>query len=91
MPTLRLPASSAAALAAARARGWRLGVVTNGRPDVQARKAEALRAHRTQHLSINRIFFSQPDVDRLLSMELFRQAWGPALAGRPEADLLAGL
>jgi N-acetylglucosamine malate deacetylase 2 len=55
------------------------------------RKAEALGAHRTQHLSINRIFFSQPDADRLLSMELFRQAWGPALAERPCPDLLAGL
>lgn len=42
VPTLRLPASSTAALAAARARGWRLGVLTNGLPDVQARKAAAL-------------------------------------------------
>jgi len=42
VPTLRLPASSAEALAAARARGWRLGVLTNGIPAVQARKAEAL-------------------------------------------------
>jgi putative hydrolase of the HAD superfamily len=42
VPTLRLPPSTAAALAAARARGWRLGVLTNGLPAVQARKAEAL-------------------------------------------------
>jgi putative hydrolase of the HAD superfamily len=42
VPKLRLPASSAATLAAARARGWRLGVLTNGLPDVQARKATAL-------------------------------------------------
>jgi len=42
VPTLRLPASSIAALSAARARGWRLGVLTNGLPDVQARKAAAL-------------------------------------------------
>ena len=56
-----------------------------------ARKAEALRAHRSQHLSLNRIFFSQPDVDRLLSMELFRQAWGPALSVRPGDDVCAGL
>lgn len=54
-------------------------------------KAEALRAHRTQHLSIHRIFFSQPDVDRLLSFELFRQAWGPALGERPGDELFAGL
>ena len=37
--------------------------------DVQAwsgRKAEALRAHRTQHLSINRIWFDRPDPERAL-------------------------
>jgi LmbE family N-acetylglucosaminyl deacetylase len=55
------------------------------------RKAEALRAHRSQHLSLDRIFFSQPDVERLLSMELFRQAWGPALSQRPGHDVFAGL
>jgi LmbE family N-acetylglucosaminyl deacetylase len=41
------------------------------------RKAAALRAHRTQHLSIDRCFFSQPDVERILSLEVWRQAWGP--------------
>ncbi len=56
-----------------------------------ARKAEALRSHRSQHLSLDRIFFSQPDVDRLLSMELFRHAWGPALPERPANDVFAGL
>jgi LmbE family N-acetylglucosaminyl deacetylase len=54
-------------------------------------KAAALRAHRTQHLNVERIFFSRPDVDRLLGTELFRQAWGPPLAGRPAADLFEGL
>ncbi len=57
----------------------------------RTRKAAALRAHRTQHLSMNRIFFSQPDVDRLLGMELFRQAWGPPLGVRPLADIFDGL
>ncbi len=41
------------------------------------RKAAALRAHRTQHVSIDRCFFSQPDLDRILSIEVWRQAWGP--------------
>jgi putative hydrolase of the HAD superfamily len=41
-PALRLPWSTTTTLAAARARGWRLGVVTNGLPEVQARKAAAL-------------------------------------------------
>jgi N-acetylglucosamine malate deacetylase 2 len=55
------------------------------------RKAKALRSHRTQHLSIDRIFFSQPDVERLLSVEVFRQGWGPPLQTRPLDDLFAGL
>jgi LmbE family N-acetylglucosaminyl deacetylase len=54
------------------------------------RKAAALRAHRTQHLSIDRYFFSQPDIDRILSVEVFRQAWGPALSTRPVADVFDG-
>jgi len=56
-----------------------------------SRKAEALRAHRSQHQSLDRIFFSQPDVDRLLSMELFRQALGPSLRAYPGNDLFEGL
>jgi LmbE family N-acetylglucosaminyl deacetylase len=55
------------------------------------RKAAALRAHRSQHQSVNRYFFSQPDVDRVLSVETWRQAWGPPLQRRPAHDLLEGL
>jgi LmbE family N-acetylglucosaminyl deacetylase len=55
------------------------------------RKAAALRAHRTQHLPIDRYFFSQPDVDRLLSIEAYRQAWGPSLHRRPSAEVFEGL
>jgi LmbE family N-acetylglucosaminyl deacetylase len=55
------------------------------------RKAEALRAHRTQQASANRNFFSQPDADRLLSIEVFRQAWGPHLVERPADDLFSGI
>ena len=42
-----------------------------------------LRAHRTQHVSIDRHFFHLPDVDRILSVETFRQAFGPPLSKRP--------
>jgi N-acetylglucosamine malate deacetylase 2 len=56
-----------------------------------ARKALALRAHRSQHQGIDRIFFSQPDVEQLLAIELFRQAWGPPLLERPSPDLFAGI
>ena len=55
------------------------------------RKAAALRAHRTQHLSIDRYFFNQPNVDRILSLECWRQAWGPPLPERPSKDVFRGL
>lgn len=55
------------------------------------RKAEALRAHRSQHLSIDRIFFNAPDLELLLSREVFRQGWGPWLPSRPSDDLFAGI
>jgi len=41
-PSLRLPDSTVEVLRAARGAGWRLGVVTNGFPAIQARKIEAL-------------------------------------------------
>jgi LmbE family N-acetylglucosaminyl deacetylase len=55
------------------------------------RKEAAMKAHRTQMQSLNRIFFSKPDVVRLLGVEMFRQAFGPTLASRPAADVFAGL
>ena len=54
-------------------------------------KAAALRAHRTQNVPIDRCFFSKRDVDRILGLELFRQAWGPPLRRVPEDDVLAGV
>jgi N-acetylglucosamine malate deacetylase 2 len=56
-----------------------------------ALKADALRAHRTQHESVDKHFFSQPDVDRILAVEVYRQAWGPSLARRPSDDVFLGL
>jgi LmbE family N-acetylglucosaminyl deacetylase len=55
------------------------------------RKAAALRAHATQHQSAARNFFAQPDCERLLSSEVFRQAMGPPLERRPLQDLFDGL
>ena len=57
----------------------------------RAAKAAALRAHRTQRVPINRCFFSKREVDRILGVELFRQAWGPPLRRVPEYDVLAGI
>ena len=54
-------------------------------------KAAALRAHRTQHVSIDRHFFHLPDVERILSVETFRQAFGPSLQKRPAADLFESI
>ena len=49
------------------------------------RRAEALRAHRSQHLSIDRLFFSKPDVDRILSTEIWRMASGSRRTNAPRA------
>jgi LmbE family N-acetylglucosaminyl deacetylase len=54
-------------------------------------KAAALRAHRTQHVSIDRHFFNLPDVDRILSVETFRQAFGPPLSRRPADDIFESI
>ena len=55
------------------------------------RKLAALKAHATQHQSLERNFLSQPDGMRLLGAEPFRQAFGPRLAAKPSPDLFEGL
>jgi LmbE family N-acetylglucosaminyl deacetylase len=55
------------------------------------RKAAALRAHRTQHQSVDAHFFNQPDIERILAIEVYRQGSGPPLARRPSDDVFAGL
>jgi LmbE family N-acetylglucosaminyl deacetylase len=55
------------------------------------RKAAALRAHRTQHLSIDRHFLNKPNLDAILAIESYRQAWGPALEVRPVGDVFVGI
>ena len=57
----------------------------------QDRKVAALRAHRSQHLSIDRLFFSQPDPEQVFGVEVWRQAWGPPVERRPSVDLMEGL
>ncbi|MEW5978538.1 MAG: PIG-L family deacetylase [Acidobacteriota bacterium] len=62
--------------------------------DTQAwwqRKVEALRAHRSQHLSLDRHFLKKPDLQQLASREIFRQAWGPPLKRRPSEDLFENI
>jgi LmbE family N-acetylglucosaminyl deacetylase len=55
------------------------------------RRIAALRAHRTQHLSIDRYFFSQPDLDTILAREFWRHAWGARLGQRPSGNIFEGL
>lgn len=55
------------------------------------RRIAALRAHRSQHLSIDRHFFDKPDLDRILGTEIWRHAWGPVLRERPARDVLIDL
>jgi N-acetylglucosamine malate deacetylase 2 len=55
------------------------------------RRAEALRAHRTQHLSVDKYFFNQPATGRILDIECWRQGWGPPLLQRPSHDIMEGL
>ena len=53
----------------------------------RARRIAALRAHRTQHLSIDKYFFSRPDLDRILATEVWRQGFGPPLRQRPATEI----
>ena len=57
----------------------------------RARRIEALRAHRSQHLSIDKYFLSRPDLDRIVASEIWRQGFGPALAQAPSSDIFKGL
>jgi LmbE family N-acetylglucosaminyl deacetylase len=51
------------------------------------RRIAALRAHRTQHQSIDRHFFNKPDLARILGTEIWRSGSGAALRQRPASDL----
>src|SRR5205814_7711571 len=47
------------------------------------RRADALAAHRTQRQGIDKLFLGRPDLEQILSVEVFRHAWGPPLPQRP--------
>ena len=65
--------------------------------ELRDRKIAALRAHRTQHVSIDREWFGDAyrrSEGAILDWELFRHAWGeapPGVPGTPADDLFAGL
>jgi len=54
-------------------------------------KSAALRAHRTQHASVEANWFQRPDPDAVLALETFRFGWGVPPSTRPAADLFADL
>jgi LmbE family N-acetylglucosaminyl deacetylase len=54
-------------------------------------RAAALRAHRTQHVTLEKLYLNQPNCEQMLSFDVLRQAWGPRLANRPAVDVFAGM
>ena len=78
---------------------WRPAALA-GRPGVdfvidvscwRADKARALRAHRTQHRSIDPRWFAPAESEAILSTETFRLGWGWPPNVRPACDLFDGL
>ena len=54
-------------------------------------RARALAAHRTQHVTLEKLYLKRPDVEQLLSFDVLRQGWGPPLDRRPATDVFAGI
>jgi len=54
-------------------------------------RAAALRAHRTQRATLEKLYLSHPRCREMLSFDVLRQAWGPPLPVRPAADVFEGL
>jgi LmbE family N-acetylglucosaminyl deacetylase len=54
-------------------------------------KARALKTHRTQHQSIDRLFFDPPESEAILRFETFRLAAGTPPETLPADDLFLGL
>ena len=54
-------------------------------------RAAALAAHRTQRATLDTLYLKHPDCDRMPSVDVMRQAWGPPLPHRPAADIFTGL
>lgn len=75
------------------ARHWGVDYLVDGR-DFREAKVAALRAHRTQHRSVEREWFSAPyerSGGAVLDWEAFRHGWGEPPPTVPAPDLFAGL
>jgi LmbE family N-acetylglucosaminyl deacetylase len=54
-------------------------------------RRQALEAHKTQHVVLNKLYLQQPNCEEMLSIDILRQAFGPALTRRPLNDVFDGL
>jgi LmbE family N-acetylglucosaminyl deacetylase len=54
-------------------------------------RRQALEAHRTQRVTLDKLYLQQPNCEQMLSFDILRQAFGPPLARRPADDVFEGL
>jgi LmbE family N-acetylglucosaminyl deacetylase len=54
-------------------------------------RAQALAAHRTQRVTLEKLYLNHPRCEQMLSFDVLRQAWGPPLRRRPCSDVFAGI
>ena len=54
-------------------------------------RRQALEAHRTQRVTIDKLYLTQPNCEEMLSFDVLRQGFGPPLLHQPEADVFTGL
>ena len=54
-------------------------------------RAQALAAHRTQRVTLEKLYLNHPRCEQMLSFDVLRQGWGPPLRHRPSADVFAGI
>jgi LmbE family N-acetylglucosaminyl deacetylase len=54
-------------------------------------RRQALEAHRTQRATLDKLYLQQPNCEQMLSFDVLRQAFGPAIPHRPADNVFAGL
>ncbi|MEO7086755.1 MAG: hypothetical protein ABI085_20820 [Gemmatimonadaceae bacterium] len=54
-------------------------------------RRRALEAHRTQRAVLDALYLAQPNCEKMLSVDILCQAFGPPLSQRPETDVFVGL
>jgi LmbE family N-acetylglucosaminyl deacetylase len=54
-------------------------------------RRRALESHKTQRVVLDKLYLQQPNCEEMLSIDILRQAFGPALERRPMSDIFAGL